>query len=129
MSNSPITAVAHVVIPVTDQDRALAFYTETLGFETRTDAVVDDGLRWIEVALPSAQTSLALVPPRGGMFDQAGVDSRVCFTSPDLDEFHAALGSSGVDVDADILRLGPGMPAMFFFRDPDGNTLQVVEGT
>jgi catechol 2,3-dioxygenase-like lactoylglutathione lyase family enzyme len=128
MPNPTITAIAHLVIPVTDQDRALAFYTERLGFETRTDAFMDEGLRWIEVALPGAQTSLALVPPRGGMFEKAGVDTRVCLTSPDLSVFHGALSGGGVDVDAEILRLGPGVPAMFFFRDPDGNTLQVIEG-
>lgn len=126
MTNPSVTAVAHVVIPVTDQDRALAFYTRTLGFVTRTDASFGDGQRWIDVALPGGQTALALVTPHGGMFETSGVDSRVCLASADLDALHSALSTSGIDVDP-ILRFGAEVPAMFFFRDPDGNTLQVIQ--
>jgi catechol 2,3-dioxygenase-like lactoylglutathione lyase family enzyme len=127
MSVTTITGIGRVVIPVTDQDRALAFYTEQLGFEKRADWPMQDG-RWLEVAIPGATTSIAIVPPRGGMWDRVGIDSRVSLTSSDIESAHASLAGAGVDVDADILRIGHGVPAMFFLRDPDGNTIQIVEG-
>ena len=45
-----VSKVANVIIPVADQDRALAFYTESLGLEKRVDVPFGDGDRWIEVA-------------------------------------------------------------------------------
>ena len=57
----PLTELSTVVVPVADQDAALAFWND-LGFETRIDRPFGDGGRWIEVAPPGAQTSLALVP-------------------------------------------------------------------
>ena len=63
--NTPITDVRTVGVPVADQDRALAFYLEKLGFEKRLDAPVEQlGGRWIEVAPPRAATTIALVPTR-----------------------------------------------------------------
>ena len=52
--SSRVSGVANVIIPVDDQDRALAFYTEELGFEKRADLPFGDGNRWIEVAPPAA---------------------------------------------------------------------------
>jgi catechol 2,3-dioxygenase-like lactoylglutathione lyase family enzyme len=57
-----ITRVGTVLIPVSDQDRALEFYVGTLGFEVLVDGPFGDGGRWIEVAPPGAATSIALVP-------------------------------------------------------------------
>ena len=57
--NAHITGLHTVGIPVTNQDRALAFY-EKLGFETRLDVPMGEGARWIEVAPPGASVSLAL---------------------------------------------------------------------
>ena len=51
-STPAITGVRTVGIPVTDQDRALAFYVDTLGFEVRLDLPLGRGSRWIEVAPP-----------------------------------------------------------------------------
>lgn len=58
-----ISKVANVIIPVADQDRALQFYTETLGLENRVDVPMGDGNRWIEVAPPGAETPIAICPP------------------------------------------------------------------
>ncbi|SEM25362.1 VOC family protein [Nonomuraea pusilla] len=66
-AKSPITGVRTVAVPVTDQDRALAFYVGALGMEKRLDAPLGQvGGRWIEVAPPGADTTIALVatPPR-----------------------------------------------------------------
>ncbi len=77
VSQCRIREVGRVVVPVSDQDRALEFYTRVLGFEVRTDAVADESGRWLEVAPPGAATTIAIVPPRGGMWGTVGVDTRI----------------------------------------------------
>ena len=117
-----ISDVRTVGIPVTDQERALDFYSRVLGFETRVDAPFGGG-RWIEVAPPGSITTVALAPALEGT--PTGVDTGVRFTTTDADADHATLTSAGVDVD-EVLRY-PGVPPMFSFRDPEGNTLYLVE--
>lgn len=119
-----ITEVRTVAIPVSDQDRAVAFYTESLGFEKRLDAPFPGG-RWIEVAPPRGAVSVALAPPGPG--STVGVDTGIRLTTEDAEADHAELLSRGVDADPEVLRFGEGVPPMFSFRDPDGNTLYVVE--
>jgi catechol 2,3-dioxygenase-like lactoylglutathione lyase family enzyme len=119
-----ITQVGTVIVPVTDQDRAIEFYVGTLGFELRGDTPYGDGERWVEVAPPGAETTIALVPPRAG--DSAGIETRIGLTSGDVDADHAQLSSRGADVD-DVMRMGDPVPPMFFLRDPDRNVLFVVE--
>jgi predicted enzyme related to lactoylglutathione lyase len=118
-----ITDVRTVGVPVTDQDRALEFYLDTLGFEKRLDAPIGEGMRWIEVAPAGATTSIALVrSPEGA---PVGLDTGIRFTTQDADADHANLRAAGVDAD-DVLRW-PGVPPMFTFRDIDGNGLVIVE--
>jgi predicted enzyme related to lactoylglutathione lyase len=124
-SKTRITEVGAVMVPVSDQDRALEFYTEKLGFEMRQDTPYGEGDRWLEVAPPAAQTVVALVPPREG--DPIGVELAFGFNTSDVEADHAALKERGVDVDAEIMRMGGGVPPMFMLRDPDGNTLMVVQ--
>jgi catechol 2,3-dioxygenase-like lactoylglutathione lyase family enzyme len=114
---SAVTHVGTVIVPVADQDAALAFYTGTLGFEVRLDAPFPGG-RWLEVAPPGAATSVALV---------AGGGVEVSLATTDAAADHAALLAAGVDADAALIELGPGVPPMFTFRDPDGNRFRVVE--
>lgn len=121
-STTRITGIRTVGVPVTDQDRALAFY-RSLGFETRLDVPMGEGRRWIEVAPAGAVTSIALVPAHDGV--PAGVETGVRFISEDVDADHAALRSAGVDAD-EVLHW-EGVPPMFAFRDPDGNGLEIVE--
>jgi catechol 2,3-dioxygenase-like lactoylglutathione lyase family enzyme len=64
-----ITDVRTVGVPVTDQDRALDFYVDALGFEKRLDAPIGEGMRWIEVAPAGATTSIALVRPAEGALE------------------------------------------------------------
>ena len=120
-----LTRVGRVIIPVSDQDRALEFYTETLGFEKRMDVPYGDGERWLEVGPPGGETALALVKPMPG--DTAGVETRVSFETDDADAVHAELKDRGVDVDPEVMRMGDPVPPMFFFRDQDGNRLLIVE--
>ncbi|HEV3451764.1 MAG TPA: VOC family protein [Acidimicrobiia bacterium] len=118
-----ITDVRTVGVPVTDQDRAVEFYVGKLGFEIRLDAPLGDGGRWIELAPPGATTTIALVRARDGI--PAGVETGIRFTTADADAEHADLQARGVDSD-DVLRW-PGVPAMFAFRDQDGNGLEIVQ--
>ena len=116
-----INDVRTVGIPVTDQERALSFYVDRLGFEKRLDAPFGTGQRWVEVAPPGAATSIALIGVRDG---RAGIDTQIRLTTEDAAATHAELRSRGVDTDADLI-LFP-VP-MFTFRDQDGNRLVIVE--
>jgi catechol 2,3-dioxygenase-like lactoylglutathione lyase family enzyme len=120
-----ITQVGTVIVPVSDQDRALEFYREVLGFEIRTDVPYGEGERWVEVAPPGAATTIAIVPPREG--EPVGIETRVGFTSEDVDADHADLRARGVDADEEVMRMGDPVPPMFFFRDPDGNRFLIVQ--
>ena len=120
-----ISEVHTITVPVSNQDRALAFYIEQLGFEKRMDVTFGEGQRWIEVAPAGAGTTIALPPPGGSV--KPGVDTGIRLTTLDAEADHGRLRDRGVDVDAGILRFGEGVPPMFSLRDPDGNTLYVVE--
>jgi len=120
-----ITEVRTVAIPSTDQARTLAFYVDKLGFEKRIDAPFGDGQPWIEVGPKGGSASIAISPLGEGQ--AAGVDSGVRLQTNDADADHASLRAAGVDVDPQVMRF-PGVPAMFSLRDPDGNTLYIVEG-
>jgi catechol 2,3-dioxygenase-like lactoylglutathione lyase family enzyme len=120
-----ITQLATVIVPVSDQDRALEFYLDKLGFEKRADIPYGRGERWVEVSPAGAATTIALIPPRAG--EPTGVDTRVGFTTEDVDADHASLRASGVDVDEAVMRMGDPVPPLFFFRDPDGNRFLIVQ--
>jgi catechol 2,3-dioxygenase-like lactoylglutathione lyase family enzyme len=131
-----ITKVQLVTIPSTDQVRSVAFY-QSLGFEKRVDLPWTDGARWIEVYPPGDDSGLAIVPHGP---DPVGVRTGVILNTPDIHATHAAMGGLGVDVDEAIARTGSPtrvrigavelaepVPAMFWFRDPDGNELLMVQ--
>src|SRR5205814_7630791 len=65
-TSTHIKQIGRVIIPVSDQDKALEFYTGTLGFEVRADIAFGEGDRWLEVGPPGAGAALALMPPRPG---------------------------------------------------------------
>jgi predicted enzyme related to lactoylglutathione lyase len=121
-----ISKIGTVVVPVTDQDRAIAFYVETLGFEKRTDVPFGDGYRWVEVAPADAVTTIAIVPPPPGS-PAGSTETGIGLNTDDIDADHAELKARGVDVDAEVSRMGDPVPPLFWFRDPDGNRLMVVE--
>jgi catechol 2,3-dioxygenase-like lactoylglutathione lyase family enzyme len=135
-----ISQVGTVFVPVSDQDRALAFYVDKLGFEKRVDFSYGGRHRWIEVAPPGSTNAIALVPRSEGQ--PARSDQTYCaFATRNIEADHASLGARGVDVDARIGRKGtsrPGLvslevvvedpiPSQFFFRDIDGNRFLIVE--
>jgi len=135
-----ISQVGTVFVPVADQDRALDFYLDKLGFEKRADFPYGGGSRWIEVAPPGSAIAIALVPPSEGR-SAGGDEARCALTTDDIEADHATLRARGVDVDAEIARTGTPrsglvsieatvadpVPAQFFFRDIDGNRFLIVQ--
>ena len=118
-----VMGVPAVAIPVRDQDAALAFYTEVLGFELAADERVGPGFRWLEVRASDGAVGVALIAPEDGV--PAGIDTGIRLAVTDATAAHAALRSTGVVVDE--LLLWDGAPPMFGFQDPDGNRLYLVE--
>ena len=129
-----ISRLQLVVIPTADQDRSIAFY-EQLGFEKRNDFSGWAGdHRWLEMYPPDGKAGLAIVPGNGG------VETGIIFNTTEIEATHADLVAAGLDVDQTIAREGAGVeitigsvvndnpaPPMFHVRDPDGNSLLIVE--
>lgn len=116
-----ITGIRTVSVPVDDQEQALKFYVDTLGFTVQRDGPIPTG-RWIELAPGNDAVVITLdqAPPnvtRGPIL--------IRFTTKDAQAAHKTLTESGVDTD-EVLTW-PGVPPMFAFRDPDGNTFSITE--
>jgi catechol 2,3-dioxygenase-like lactoylglutathione lyase family enzyme len=126
MSTLNLTKVGRVAVSVSDTDRAIDFYVGTLGFEKVIDVPMGDAGRWVEVAIPGRETNIALAPPPPGK-EPGKSDTGICLDTSDVDADHAALKAAGVDVDEEISRFGGPVPPMFWLRDPDGNSLIVVQ--
>jgi catechol 2,3-dioxygenase-like lactoylglutathione lyase family enzyme len=126
MSKLNLSQVGRVCVTITDTDRAVDFYVDKLGFEKVVDIPMGPAMRWVEVALPGAPTTIALAPPPEGQ-QAGGSQTGICLDTSDVDADHAALKAAGVDVDAEVSRYGGPVPPMFWLRDPDGNSLIIVE--
>ena len=121
-----VSKVGTVVIPVADQDREIEFYVETLGFEKRADIPFGNGYRWVEVAPSGADTTIALAPPPEGS-PTGNHQTGIGLYTDDIDALHAELKAAGVNVDAEVSRMGDPVPPLTWLRDPEGNSLMVVE--
>ena len=118
-----ITGVRTIGEPVTDQDQALAFFVDKLGFNTVMDVPMPGmNARWITVAPAGSEVTIALV---AHVALPTAVETGIRFVTPNADADHADMVARGVDADG-VLRW-PGVPAMFAFRDPDGNGYELVE--
>jgi catechol 2,3-dioxygenase-like lactoylglutathione lyase family enzyme len=126
LTRTGIRALSLVCVGTPDQDKAVAFY-ESLGFEKRTDEPFGGGYRWIEVYPPEGGTGIALAPPPPGSSDVQPAQTGITLTTTDIDATHAELKARGVDVDAEVSRMGAPVPPLFWFRDPTGHTLMIVE--
>ncbi|MFF8728850.1 VOC family protein [Streptomyces sp. NPDC015171] len=116
-----ITHASFVTLPVSDQDRALRFYTEVLGFAVTADRQMPPG-RWLQVAPEGAQTVFTLSGPGMGGFEP-GTAQGIMLVTTDVDADCARLAAAGVPVHGpDELPWG----RMASFTDPDGNTLMLL---
>ena len=125
-TKTAVNKVATVIVPVADQDRAIDFYVEQLGFDKRVDVPFGNGYRWVEVGVGGESTTIALAPPPEDK-PAGNRETGISLQTDDIDGFHARLKAAGVDVDAEVMRMGGPVPPMFWLRDPEGNTLLVVQ--
>jgi catechol 2,3-dioxygenase-like lactoylglutathione lyase family enzyme len=123
-----INTIGIVCIPVSDQDKAIEFYVDTLGFEKRADVPFGNGYRWVEVAPAGSATTIAIAPPPEGT-PTGGAQTGIILHTGDVESVHADLKAAGVDVDAEISRMGDPVPPMFWLRDPEQNVLMIAEVT
>ena len=128
MSKLHLNQVGRVAVTVADTDRAIGFYVDTLGFEKIVDVPMGPDMRWVEVALNGTPTTIALAPPPQGT-EAGGGETGICLDTSDVHADHAALKAAGADVDDEVARWGGAIPPMFWLRDPDGNSLIVVQPT
>jgi predicted enzyme related to lactoylglutathione lyase len=124
-TRSRLGEISLVAVPSNDVDKQIEFY-ESLGFEKRTDVPFGGQYRWVEVYPPSGTTGIALAPPPPGS-DAGSKETGIILTTDDIDASHAELKAKGVDVDAEVSRMGDPVPPMFWFRDTEGNSLLIVQ--
>ena len=127
-TKTSLRKIGTICIPTNNQEELVAFYTEKLGLEVHSDMPFGpgDSMRWIEVALPGTETTIALAPPPPD-YATGGMVTGIIFETADVDAIHAELQAAGVDVDDEVSRMGDPVPPMFWLRDPDKNVLMINE--
>jgi catechol 2,3-dioxygenase-like lactoylglutathione lyase family enzyme len=121
-----ISKVGRVCVTSADTDRAVDFYVGKLGFEKVVDVPMGPDMRWVGVQVSGAETTIAIAPPPQGQ-GAGGSQTGIILDSSDLEADHATLKAAGVDVDEEITAYGDPVPPMFWLRDPDGNSIIVVQ--
>jgi len=119
-----IKRIKFLGIPVRDQDRALAFYTEKLGFRVMTDQQFSEKQRWIELSIPGADTGITLFTPEGHE-DRIGTFVNTSWEVDNLEKTYAELQAKGVEFAGPPQKQPWGTFAIM--KDPDGN--QIVLST
>lgn len=113
-----IKQIKFVSIPTQDQNRALAFYTDKLGFTIITDQPFDEKQRWIELRVPKAETRVVLFTAPGEE-SRVGAMMNMSYSCDDLDATYAELQGRGVEFDGPPQKQPWGRYAMF--KDSEGN--------
>jgi catechol 2,3-dioxygenase-like lactoylglutathione lyase family enzyme len=111
-----------VAVPVSDVDRAKAFYVDQAGFNADHDFQVDDNLRFVQLTPPGSACSIAI--GEGLTEAEPGSVRGLQVVVESADTAHAELSSRGVEV-SDIQEFPWGR--FVFFSDPDGNTWSIQE--
>ena len=117
-----------IAIVVSDQDKALDFYVNTLGWEKAMDSPMGHGMRWLTVVPPGANTQLALTPPSWYTGDYEGQTPSkygISLVTADLDATYETLKAKGVKFKNPPEIMPWGAKAAWFY-DPDGNEFFVV---
>jgi predicted enzyme related to lactoylglutathione lyase len=120
--------VFYTSVLVSDQDKALHFYTNVLGLEQRVENPTPDGPRFLTVGVKGDDFQLVLWPGTPGRAQplQAGIPASVTIETDDCRETFEELKSRGVEFVTDVLEFPWGCVAIF--QDPDGNRLQIRQG-
>jgi predicted enzyme related to lactoylglutathione lyase len=113
-----IKGIKFASIPTADQDRALAFWTETVGFVVATDQPFDEHQRWIELRIKGADTHVVLFTPHGHE-SRIGQFSNITFYSDNVEKTYEELAARGVEFVQPPTKADWGTAAIF--KDPDGN--------
>jgi catechol 2,3-dioxygenase-like lactoylglutathione lyase family enzyme len=116
-----IRGVKFASIPVTDQDRALAFYTEKLGFRLLTDQPFNEKQRWVELGISGTETRIVLFRFDDGL--QPGTKMSITFWTDDVEKTVRELESKGVEFVMKPKKAVWGTAAVF--KDIDGNTFVI----
>lgn len=115
-----ISHIKFINLPVQDQDRALIFYTEKLGFTVLTDQPFDKKQRWIELRIPKAETHLVLFTPEG-QAERVGGFFNAVFHCDDIDATYEEMKSKGVEFVKPPAKQHWGSFALF--KDSEGNQI------
>jgi catechol 2,3-dioxygenase-like lactoylglutathione lyase family enzyme len=113
-----IKGIKFASIPVADQDRALEFYTQKLGFRILTDAPFNDDQRWIELGIPNADTKVVLFTPDEHK-DRIGTAQHVTFWTDNVRKTYEELKARGVEFQSEPVEQDWGSFALF--KDSEGN--------
>jgi predicted enzyme related to lactoylglutathione lyase len=126
--NTVLQSVFYTSVLVSDQDRALDFYTNVLGMEKRVENPTPDGPRFVTVGVNGDDFQLVLWPGTPGQAEPAagGTPPAVTIETDDIRTTFDELKSRGVEFTTDLLEFPWGSVAQF--QDPDGNRLQIREG-
>ena len=119
-----ITQLKFAGIPVKDQDRALAFYRDKLGFKVATDQPMGDGKRWIELRIGGAETKVVLFTPDGHE-ERIGTFFNGSFQCDNVQKTYEELKAKGVEFMHEPKTEPWG--TFTIFKDSEGN--QFVMGT
>ena len=117
-----INQVKFVGIPVRDQERALAFYRDKLGFKVKTDQPFNEKQRWIELKIPGAETGVVLFTPEGHE-DRIGSSFNGSLACEDVKKTYEELKARGVEFTGEPKREQWGTYAVF--KDSEGNSFVV----
>lgn len=119
-----IKRIKFLGIPVRDQDRALQFYTEKLGFRILTDQEFSEKQRWIELSIPGAETGIALFTP-DGQEDRIGTFVNTSWEVENIEKTYKELVERGVEFAGPPQRQPWG--TYVILKDSEGN--QIVLGS
>jgi catechol 2,3-dioxygenase-like lactoylglutathione lyase family enzyme len=115
-----------VPMPVTDVDRAKAFYVDKLGFKEDVDVRPTDGMRVVQLTPPGSACSIVIGTGMPQISDMApGSVHGVHLVVADIGQARAELAARGVEI-SDVQDVGGGVKYAWF-RDPDGNSLTLQE--
>jgi catechol 2,3-dioxygenase-like lactoylglutathione lyase family enzyme len=120
-----ITQLGRTMVPVSDQDAAISFYTDKLGFSVSADIPFGEGDRWVEVSPPGGGAAIALTKAMGDW--QPGRMTGIGLVSSDPRADREELASKGVELDGELMGGDGTVPLLFSFKDQDGNSLMVAE--